>query len=511
MPAVALAAGGSASGSSHPSAGPGVPFYMYTADALDHRWLSNCSGFHHAIAGVRLQNTAEVGAARILRRHPLRVRNPDHAMLFFVPVYTYVSKWVSPGCGNTTHRERMAAAATALRASPQWRRFQGRDHFFVSTTWSTSRTSYRAQMYELANVFNCAVAGRYKQICKHACARRSSSLASCTVHAPYPTNPHAAVHYRPKGHRPLLVSFSGSLDVCCSGTAIRCRLGDYIMASINNTDVVIRPSLPANASVRAGVCTERTLSTLGSRLLLTSQRPGVDKEPSADVARSLALDFLALRSTQASQLVVDRRSGLKVPRRLAESWREAAVGEEAVLADARLMASSVFCFTPAGDTCVQGRFYSAVAAGCIPVVACKGAAHPVAFEHLVHYDQFWISVSTGEWDNPHALLSRLRGMDSTEVRRYQLALERHRTDVLYDVPHSRVGGNLLGELMRTCYSKEALADYEKHRMCNVSADWPPWSKKDTAHNNASGMHWDGTAPSPGGKPPPDEADSDESS
>ena len=415
-----------------------VPFFMYNDFELDQQWLAGCHGYHSLRTGVRMQNTAELGAVKVLRQHPMRVHDPSRAVLFFVPVLSYVSKWITGLCANTSsHRERMAIAAAALQRAPHWQRFRGRDHFFVSTTWSTSKMSFRAQMYELAQPLSCATAGRYKQFCPHACSRRSSALASCTIHAPYAINPHTVLHYHRERRRPVMISFSGSLDVCCSGTSIRCRLGDYLLAAADMPDVVIRPSLPHNHTLRAGACTESALLKLG-RLLLARARNESDlnwgvgnganrsrrvplKVPSGGdahsndagavaKARRLALAHVASRSRAAILNAETFHSATTLTRhhsrrRLAatEAWREASVGDEAVASDAKLMASSVFCFTPAGDTCVQGRFYSAVAAGCIPVVACKGAPHPVAFDHLLQYEPFWIPVTVGEWDRPAEL------------------------------------------------------------------------------------------------------------
>ena len=485
-----------------------VPFFMYTDFELDQQWLAGCHGYHGVRTGVRMQNTAEVGAVKVLRRHPMRVHDPSRAVLFFVPVLTYVSKWITGRCANTTsHRERMAIAAAALQRASHWQRFRGRDHFFVSTTWSTAKMSFRAQMYELAQPLACATAGRYKQFCPHACSRRSSALASCTIHAPYAINPHTTSHYQSERRRSVMISFSGSLDVCCSGTSIRCRLGDYLLASADMADVVIRPSMPHNHSLKAGGCTESALAKLG-RLLLERARNESNLQPLtnpkwggsesanlslggpsgalsggahasevSDVARArrLALAHVASRSRTAILKADTSAPGVGLVlrharRRLAatEAWREASVGDEAVASDAKLMANSVFCFTPAGDTCVQGRFYSAVAAGCIPVVACKGAPHPVAFDHLLRYEPFWIPVTVGEWDRPAQLIDRLRKMSAEDVRRYQQALARHRPDILYDLPNSRVGGNLLNELLRTCYSPSALADFDARGICNAS-------------------------------------------
>ena len=44
------------------------------------------------------------------------------------------------------------------------------------------------------------------------------------------------------------------------------------------------------------------------------------------------------------------------------------------------MAASTFCLCPAGDTCVTSRLYTAIAAGCLPVVLCDQLSHANAHE-----------------------------------------------------------------------------------------------------------------------------------
>ena len=64
--------------------------------------------------------------------------------------------------GNRTHAGRMQHAAEQLDKSPHWRRRQGRDHFYVTTTWSTSRFSFYTGMQQLGRKLACGISGRYK-------------------------------------------------------------------------------------------------------------------------------------------------------------------------------------------------------------------------------------------------------------------------------------------------------------------------------------------------------------
>ena len=60
---------------------------MYTGRALSHAWLAGCAGFAALRQSVQECNTAEVGAYKALRNHPSRVVSPQHAMIFYVPVF----------------------------------------------------------------------------------------------------------------------------------------------------------------------------------------------------------------------------------------------------------------------------------------------------------------------------------------------------------------------------------------------------------------------------------------
>lgn len=90
----------------------------------------------------------------------------------------------------------------------------------------------------------------------------------------------------------------------------------------------------------------------------------------------------------------------------------------------------------------KARFYTAIAAGCLPVVVADGMVG--AFPRQARYEQFWVKVPQAQFvRDPASLLGRLRTMPAAEVAARQRALAAYRPDVLYDVAGTRVGTNLL--------------------------------------------------------------------
>ena len=106
------------------------------------------------------------------------------------------------------------------------------------------------------------------------------------------------------------------------------------------------------------------------------------------------------------------------------------------------MREATFCLTPAGDNWASARFYTAIAAGCLPVVVASPFTG--AFPQQAMYDSFWIKVPDAAFiKEPASLLRMLRAMPAAEVAARQRAMAAHRADVLYDVVGTRVGTNLL--------------------------------------------------------------------
>ena len=307
-------------------------FYMHDDPALNHAHLRHCGGFAALRASSSAENTAEVGLHRVLRSHPARLR-PGAASLVYLPVWEFTSRWLGE-CRHSSHSGRMQSAWRALRASPPWLASCGDaggscggGHLWASTAYSRPSHTLAASMAPLSSLLGGSVVGRYKS----GGFPRASRVGRCVVEVPYQVASATrqlatALAHTPPARRPArttLLFFAGSLDVCCTGAAVRCAIGELFAQTFGEEGVNIRPT--------GGRCTQRALAA-------------------------------AANSSRA------RRRGARRARDRAQ--RVAGVGAEGVNRTAYEMATSVWCLVPAGDTCVTSRLYAAVALGCLPVVLC---------------------------------------------------------------------------------------------------------------------------------------------
>ena len=393
--------------------------YVYTGHALNHNWLRKCPGFEALQEGPLAENLAEVQLLRALQRH--RVHDPTKADLFFVPVFEFAS-WKLGRCEKTTHASRMRQAHTALSSSASWQQHRGERHVFASSAYSTNNPAVRSVTIErldpLSSDLLRGIAGRYKVgLPPHS---RVVSNPNCVVEAPYAL-PRAVrrtilslwpITQTPTlGPRKVLLFFAGSIDVCCSGKAVRCAIGDLVVRAQCDGDVLVRMT-------GTGPCTRRTKKRL--------------RESGACGGRKLG--EAAIRSARPQEEVPSDRYGF--------------VNRSQVELTATQMASATFCLVPAGDTIVTSRLYWAMALGCLPVVLDLAGGRPGAFAEEAQYDSFWIQGKRFE-GNPTALLKQLRSIPSDEIRRRQVKMLEHRADVLYEHPVSRVGVNFLRAAGRT--------------------------------------------------------------
>lgn len=190
---------------------------------------------------------------------------------------------------------------------------------------------------------------------------------------PYPT--HKQYKFR-HAHRlrHTFAYFAGSLDVCCTGARIRCQLAD-----IMESDVVIKPILRTASS--KGRCSKR----------------------------------------------YEERTGWTVP----------VVSHDDVDADSRMMQRAVYCFTPAGDNCISGRFYNAIANGCIPVVSC--AMEP-AFRRIVPYKSMMVRIY--DTQNATSIMRTLHAISKDRIESMQAAIKFYAPHILYD---QNASSNILAE------------------------------------------------------------------
>lgn len=389
-----------------------VPFYMHTDPALDHGWLRDCPEFAPLAQSAYNERLAEVYVRDALAVHPWRTADPGSAVLIYVPLWEVVSFNVGD-CNGTTHHERMARAATALRkselfvrhdghgpvhADPRVARHAGFNHLIVSSGCIEKGARLEARLSRrLAGILRAAIVGRDRAYSSFYAA---SAVGRCTIEVPYVSNPHARAAYM--NRRRLEATAVPSAIVSAAALA------------------------PAAASARS-VGVGGGGSGGGRRKWLLSFMGSLDVccPPGKEIRRAMH-KLVTLPSNESVQVLhFARAAGRPLPGRTPEEQtaRYSAAGEQ--------MASSRFCLIPAGDNEVSSRLYSAMSAGCLPVVVANQLSG--AFSSRVAYSSFWVRVEQSTFiANPRALLARLRAMPQSEVAERRSRMLRFVPDVTYE-------------------------------------------------------------------------------
>jgi hypothetical protein len=346
-------------------------FYMYDSRALDQGWVLGCPGVSAVFETAQGEAMQDVHIYRALVEHPQRTRDPRDADAFYVPLLEYAS-WRAQSCEDTTHAARMLAAYSELSKSRWFDRYHGRDHFWVSGKSQLQRVDRRGTELENATIapgdrrilleyrlgrpfkrmLFRTIGGRDKSYGRAHPASRESSVAGCVFDVGFQPNQEAlrrfdaqlaagAGYHRPARRR-YLMSFMGSLDVCCTGRRVRCALVPLVAATAAREDVLVLPAVRGSRGKRGWA-----RATSGS---------APPKSHKCNAAALLAIaGARRLSAEQAVDWVVRAQRG---------------PSDDSYVQMGVTMSESDFCLVPAGDTCVSSRLYSAIAAGCVPVVLC---------------------------------------------------------------------------------------------------------------------------------------------
>ena len=183
---------------------PPVPrFFMYEGSELDFGWMARCPRFAELRASPTNERLAEVEMRSLLVSSDARTRDPTLATLFYVPLWEVVSFRVGR-CENTTHRDRMRAAWSALRVSPYWKPRRGRpagaDHLLASTGCVEDNLKLSQRLGNLLGpLLIPTIFGRDRAYSPY---YKYSGIGRCTVEIPYVSNPHATALRRARGAYP---------------------------------------------------------------------------------------------------------------------------------------------------------------------------------------------------------------------------------------------------------------------------------------------------------------------
>jgi hypothetical protein len=108
----------------------------------------------------------------------------------------------------------------------------------------------------------------------------------------------------------------------------------------------------------------------------------------------------------------------------------------------QLLHRSTFCLHIRGDTTSSSRFFSAIQAGCIPVIISDWMILP--YERIIYYDSFTIRVEESVLLNdPFAVIRYLRSISMDTIRNMQQALVHAKEVLSYDSSHELNAVSLL--------------------------------------------------------------------
>ena len=124
-----------------------------------------------------------------------------------------------------------------------------------------------------------------------------------------------------------------------------------------------------------------------------------------------------------------------------------------------LLATTLFCLMPRGDSTSSARFFDVMSAGCIPVVVSDWIFLP--FQHIIDYSMFVVFVRESDvLENPTAFIDKLKSIPPDKIRSMQTFMKQAKHLLRYDSNYKLNPLALIfieAFLRRLCYRRHLLA------------------------------------------------------
>ena len=453
------------------------------------------------------QNTASLWLYEDLKRHPLRTLDPSEAHLFVMPIEAYVSASLSKPCAmrvlkiatppqqqegeegeegrsngrahfetvETTQESRNMAVVDALKASPYWRRHDGRDHLVVCAWWGAAKSwgKWKSGPTLWKMLRPAAILGTIDEYfardwnkvlivpyVAHALLtrwrkepllpfQRDNDGATGSRKAPkWPGKRHDRGNNRSKASAAAADEHQQLKGADVPQTA---RKSKQISATAEQTvrRRVLQTSEPEPPTTDIDVLAENLTSVARNVTFFFRGGilHGVDCKRRGTWVRRAAFEAFSeipgarITATENLEKFSDQATGLIDPSVTERQRRQARIPNYNAYQYVRELRESQYYLHLRGDTSTSRRIYDALAAGCVPVIISDDSHLP--FKSQIDWGAFTVSIGEDELIEhknrvPQALIE-----NPLLLREKQLVMRQAQEDLLYgygspyDPPESR--------------------------------------------------------------------------
>ena len=402
-----------------------VPFYVYEGPDFD--WIGTCPTEEHTLGEHKLfKHGNDAWFAEQVMYHPWRVRDPEKAMLFVIPV---LATWSSRNrmCGKQRAAQMFNRAADEVKRQPYYQRKKGADHMIVSTDFRIYMSNSKHMSRTFPNVIWGLQLNTWRKKLDAACAFAvpMNSMLPATL------GPVAAQKLREQSSsdfdkRKHPFYFKGQIDT---------RRNYQLRAVLGEAVGKLEKEHP---SATAGGMYVATPYQHGDP---THWLPGVQN---CTCVQTHGQVTSATPGTRCVNCVEERTARLGVN-------HSPEVNE---LLSSNPYASDIpetkYAFHVSGDLPSSNRIFDIFKVGALPVVMSKQLEMTLPFADTVPWDQMMIRLPTKmpSVDTLKNILTQPSGGPKVEELRRLNAL--HTPDVLWDAEGSHVTTNILLFAARQC-------------------------------------------------------------